>query len=897
MRRHGSCNLSPLASRLGRIGRVAAVILASCVLPCAASAQSLLARPARLAVAGVPLPDALRLLQERAAVPLVYSPDLIPAGRRVSCACMERTVGQALELLLAESGLTFRVAGSQVLIVPRSSGVSGRGVVVGTIVDAETDAAVGGVAVRLKTGQGVLADRSGRFTLRNVPAGAHRLDVTGIGWKPWSSEEFTVAAGDTAAVVVRLRRTAVPLPEIVVAPGTFGMLETASPGAVRTITRKEIETRPQLGEDVFRSLTRLPGVAAHDISTKLSVRGSLDREVMIRLDGLELYEPYHLKDFDGALGIVDLTALSAAELKAGGFGVEYGDRGAGVLDMRSRTGVGPAETQVGLNISHVAVMGQGGFAGDRGSWLLSGRRGSLGLLMKMVGADDRLSPQFYDVFGKLSWQPAPGHLVAVRFLHAGDRLRLEGEAWDGLTVGGSIEEGSVRSDWNSTYGWATWDARLTPRLVSRALLWTGRVARFREGYQDDFGSIGTPEQIAVRDQRSFAFVGARQQVDLEISPDLMVRAGGEVVRSGADYDYYADSRTPYVTADGWVGMRADTVTMSLDPDGNTAGAFLAARARAGTRLTVEAGVRYHHVSQTDEALVAPRVQASLGLGAGFTLQASAGRYHQPQGIGELQVGDGQSRYAASERSDLFALGLQRRFGAALSVRVEVYDRRISDQQPRYVGLEQELAMFPEQQGDRLRIDPGRGRARGVELFAEGSAGSRWTWSAAYALAWAEDEIPQEGPCTDGPTCLADPWVPRPRDQRHTANLQAGYRAGDRWEIAATWIYHSGWPVTGWRYGVVPLKSGSYFWTRTFRPLNGDRLPAYHRLDVRATRTFRIRGGTLDAYVDVFNLYDRSNRGSNQYSGTLLEDGVRTSPTGSGEGLLPFLPMFGLRWRF
>jgi len=105
-------------------------------------------------------------------------------------------------------------------------------------------------------------------------------------------------------------------------------------------------------------------------------------------------------------------------------------------------------------------------------------------------------------------------------------------------------------------------------------------------------------------------------------------------------------------------------------------------------------------------------------------------------------------------------------------------------------------------------------------------------------------------------------------------------------------------VTGWNYAVVPLRDGSWFWTRTFRPLNGDRLPAYHRLDVRATRTFRVRGGSLEVYLDAFNGYDRENRGSYQYAASMVANGeVRTVRQDSGEEMLPFLPMFGLRYRF
>jgi len=868
-----------------------------CGAPCVGSAQSFLERPARLQVQEELRVDALRLLQEKASVPLVYSPDLLPRDR-VSCDCADLTVAQALEVLLAGTDLTFRATRTQVLITPRGeSGPPLTATVSGRVVEEESDAPVGSVQLRVDTGQGVLADESGRFSIRGVPAGSRRLEATGIGWAPWVRDSLAVHGGDTASVVVRLHRAPVPLPEIIVAPGTFGMLGSVPLGTVRTITREEIETMPQLGEDVFRSLTRLAGVTAHDISTRLSVRGSLDREVMVRLDGMELYEPYHLRDWDGVFGIVDLGSLDAVELKAGGYGVEYGDRGAGVLDMRSATAVGPPRSTAGLNVSHLSLQSQGGFAEDRGSWLVSGREGSLGLLMRLVGADRRLSPRFYDVFAKVAYQPAPRQLLTAHVLHAGDRFRVDLAEWDGISAGPGDEAGRIRSDWSSSYAWVSWDAPAGGKATSHAQVWAGRMGHLREGYADDFGSIGTPEEIAVRDDGGFRFAGLREQVDVEVTPDLLLRAGGEALFSRADYDYYAHTRTPAIGADGIASLRDDTMQVSLDPDGRRLSAFAAARARVGGRLVGEVGVRYDRASQTDEEHLSPRAEASFDLGSRTKLQMSAGRYVQFQGIGELQVEDGQTLFAPAQRSDLFALGVERDFGG-LRARVEAYDRRISDQQPRFVGLRQELSAFPEQRGDRVRIDPGRGRARGLELFLEGSVGSRWRWSASYALAKAEDEILQSGPCGDGPPCVADPWVPRSRDQRHAIDLQADFRPDDRWHLSAAWIFHTGWPVTESVYGVVLRADGSPFFTRAFGPFRGERLPAYHRLDVRATRTFRVRGGALEVYADLFNVYDRRNRASYsyalQYHGDELVTTVRTD---GGEELLPFLPMIGLRYRF
>jgi hypothetical protein len=84
--------------------------------------------------------------------------------------------------------------------------------------------------------------------------------------------------------------------------------------------------------------------------------------------------------------------------------------------------------------------------------------------------------------------------------------------------------------------------------------------------------------------------------------------------------------------------------------------------------------------------------------------------------------------------------------------------------------------------------------------------------------------------------------------------------------------------------------------REFGPLNARRLPAYHRLDVRVTRAFEVRGSRLELFADLFNAYDRANvRG---YAYNLHRDGSRWTTTRDvGEELLPILPTVGFRWVF
>ena len=118
------------------------------------------------------------------------------------------------------------------------------------------------------------------------------------------------------------------LDKVVVTPSRFGIAEERVAPNV-TLTSEELATLPQLGEDLYRTITRLAGLAADDFSAKFWVRGAPNTQLLARFDGVDLIEPFHLKDFDGALSIVDLGTIGSIDLITGGFTTEYGDRLAG----------------------------------------------------------------------------------------------------------------------------------------------------------------------------------------------------------------------------------------------------------------------------------------------------------------------------------------------------------------------------------------------------------------------------------------------------------------------------------------------------------------------------------------------------------------------------------------
>jgi hypothetical protein len=845
--------------------------------PTAAAAQAPLDRIAGLDLQDEPLENALRQLQRVTGVSLVFSPDLLPRNLRVSCSCARATVAQALDEILADTGLGFVSSGTLVTIVPERDRSRDEisGTLLGRVAGAEDGTPIVNALVELEDGRGVLTNQNGSFFIPRVRPGSHRLQVTALGWRQETEDEATVAEADTTRVTILLDRAVIPLAALLIQPGTFGLLENVPPGTTMTLTREEIRTLPQLGEDVFRASAQLPGTASGDISTRLDVRGGADREVLVRLDGMELYEPYHVKDWGGALGIVDINILGGVRFQSGGFGVQHGNRLAGVFDMTSRQPEGGARTTVGLTISNATFMSRGTFGAQRGAWLFSARRGFLDLIMGLANEGRRLSPAYDDVFGKVSYELGSSHRVSVRFLLAGDHFLLrDPELAD-------LDEVDFESGGHSRYGWVTWDAYPDRRLSVKTTGWIGELDRWRDGVvaedEDD------PSRISASDHREFSFMGLRSELSFQVAERVIFRLGAEGKGLRADYEYSRRTWSPYVEEDDTRGLREDTLGVALDPSGRELSTYAAVRIRPANRWTAEAGLRYQAVSHSGDRDLDPRFLAAYELSPRTNFRVALGRYSQAHGLHELRVGDGETSFSPAEHAQQLAAGVDHRLSNEIGLRLEVYRRTIVDQHPVYFNAEQELKVFPEATGDRLRMDPGRGRATGLELLAERKAGPHWAWAASYVLAVAEDRV-------DGV------WIPRRYDQRHTVMVQTTYQPDRRWSLSLGWRFHTGWPATAWSWDVRTLDDGWNFWTQQFGAIRGIRLPAYHRLDLRVTRALQMWRGELQVFLDLFNLYNRTNLGSWDFSGS-YENGALSVERLKGQEMLPFLPTFGFRYEF
>jgi hypothetical protein len=95
------------------------------------------------------------------------------------------------------------------------------------------------------------------------------------------------------------------------------------------------------------------------------------------------------------------------------------------------------------------------------------------------------------------------------------------------------------------------------------------------------------------------------------------------------------------------------------------------------------------------------------------------------------------------------------------------------------------------------------------------------------------------------------------------NIAGNYDFGSGWELGTRFRYVSGNPST--RIDGAAYDANSDVYLPQLGPINASRDPAFHQLDVRGQKTFRIGAGSLAIYLDVQNVYNAANPRGFSYS--------------------------------
>ncbi len=691
-----------------------------------------------------------------------------------------------------------------------------------------------------------------------------------------SNGDWLIAKDATPAAPMTQAEPTEKLEDLAVVDVTATRMRLAVAGASETfLDRRDVERLPHLADDAMRMLKVLPGVSGGDFSAALNIRGGRLDEALLTIDGAEIHNAFHFRDINGALSVLDTNLVHGIDFVTGGMTADLGDYMSGAVALETSRPSPADEFRHGAGISFVSAYGRtsGNFADDRGSWLLSVRRGFLDVLTERVVPDDeQLTPRYTDVFAAAGYDLGENTTLNARFLLSDDDLKFLSE--DDTDDINSAGKG------HSKHLWFSLDHAFSDAARSRTVLSAATVRQTR----DASGEEEDERQGIVRSDNEFRFLDLRQDWSWAFGETRLARFGFNVGQQDGDYDYSLYSRVmdPLVTPVPFETRYATQMSVRM----RKYGAYAAWRQRIGSRFTAEVGGRvdaYRYEMGQDFGTVSPRVNAIYAVGDAGELRAAWGLVHQPQRVNELQVEDNVTRIFEPERARHIVLGYTHRFAHGLSARLDLYDKAYEDLRPRFENALDNTQLIPEGAIDRIRIDAPEARARGVELTVRRVAERGIGGWLSLALARAED-------FEDGE------WVPRLWEQRETLSF-GGSWTGASWNVSVAGLVHSGTPITALGIDVTQQPDGEYSVVGEAGPRNGDRLDTYARIDLRVNREVRLASSRLSLYLEVTNLLDRKNECC--VDEFRLRPGSMDAPTLEVESgyWLPRLPSLGFQWEF
>ncbi len=765
----------------------------------------------------------------------------------------------------------------------------------GTVVDSLTNEVLPSGLVSLgESSFGVLTDAFGRFALVGLPAGPIQLTIEHLSYRTLVLELSEVP---TDPLRVMLAPDAIELAGIRVRAQTQ-VMDAARGISQVSIAPEEIQVLPSLGEpDIFRSLQLLPGVSGtNDATSGLFVRGGTPDENLVLLDGMTVY---HVDHFFGIFSAFNADAIKDVQLYKSAYPARFGGRTSSVVNMVGRAGDPQAfRMSAGANLlsGRTAVEIP---LGDAAALMVSARRSYTDVIQSglfnnlfntLTDADEAAETQqpagfggrrrrfevqeatpsfyFYDVNAKLTWTPSPRDVVAASLYGGADNL-------DQSTAGQAIQFGGNTFNTPNRQEITDWGNRGVSARWFRQ--WGGRFSSDAQIAASEYFSDGAREITS--DQFANGFLEENRVQDMSLRLDNSWRvARSSTVEFGA---LLTQSDVRY----GFEQLLGDSVRGSLALAGDalqTSGYVQHVwTGPAGLKLTT--GARGTHSDATGRGYFEPRASLELPLGANLKAKGAWGRYNQfIKRVENEDILEGSRDFWVLADSVLAPTTAEHRvLGVSYETRGFLFDL-----EGYHKGLDG-VTQF----STRSRRAPGQafgdlffsgtGVAKGVELLVQRKVGPLTGW-VSYSLSQVEYDLDDFN--------RGEPFAAS-HDQRHEFKTVGVYQMGP-WTFSGTWVYGSGRPFTApeSEYAVELLDGTSFSYIHVGGK-NAERLPAYHRMDVGATRRFESARFFYELNISAFNAYGRNNVWYRKFD--LTDSAVVVTDVTT----LPFTPSIGFRMGF
>ncbi|MBI5534414.1 MAG: TonB-dependent receptor [Deltaproteobacteria bacterium] len=722
----------------------------------------------------------------------------------------------------------------------------------GRVLIGQTDAPMAGARVQVQLADGrtveTTTNADGVFEL-DAPAGKASVQISAPGYATLSSNE-TVTAGEEIQISYRVRVTAGPL-EVRI-QGERPDREVTR----RTMERKELSVIPGTSGDAIKAVQTMPGVARTPMfGGMIVVRGSSPYGTATFVDGTWVPMIYH---FGGLSSIVPTEMIEAIDFYPGNFSARYGRVTGGIIDVRLREmgtdGKYHGLAQVDLIDARVMLRGPVPLL-KNWSFNLAGRRSHVDAWIGSVMSSEagiRTAPVYYDWQAFMETKPTAKSTFRIGMFGADDRLEMvlknaiEQEPGLGNSLKGGMRTARLQAFYKNT---------VSDRLSLNA---TASIGLDKELSQ--FGSVSSVEV-------NYIPMLVRGDVSYRMSKELLVRAGPDVIV----YQYDADVRSVRPPEPGQMeGTHMDRQMILFQEKGyfSAPAGFAEMEWTPTKRAKVLLGGRVDYFDESNKVDISPRLNARYDLTEGFprtTVKAGVGMFYEPPQIIQVIKNFGTPGLK-SNRSIHSSVGIEQELSEEVEVSVEAFHK----------SFDQLVVPTAFADGTNGYANTGEGYSYGTETLIRWKPVHRFFGWIAYTNSRS---MRRDAP--DKPIRLFE------FDQSHILSVMGSYDLGRGWRVGGRFRLVTGNPYTPCEGGILNTASSSY------ECIQGDpysrRVPSFHQLDARVDKNWKFESWNLTAYLDVQNVYNRSNVEGVGYNYNFTRPKYQSG--------LPIIPSLGVRGEF
>lgn len=784
----------------------------------------------------------------------------------------------------------------------------------GVVRDASTrEPMVFASALVLETRQGTVTDDNGKFVI-DLPAGDYRIQCSYVGYK---TGIVAISVRGNIHVDVALNSIDILLQDMTVYSNREISEGTQEEVSTLSLQSQTIVSITSMIADVLRSVQMLPGVSNdNELSAKFNVHGGDFNENLVLVDGMQVYEPYHIKEASNvSLGIFDVDMIKKMDLMTGGFSARYGDKMSSVLSIDYREGSKDrVRGQASLSLTDADALIEGPL-GSNGSFIIGARESYTQFVMKMMNQSPDLHISFYDAQGVLAYRLAPQHKLSLLFIRAGDVFRQDpsfdfGSAYTyPYYTTNHAYMGSLTQAWHDTseqhaHYYSSMVALQSMNVISSEAALKSEISYYdqlesehswrQNQYSYVFNSSALRNNIFYRDTVNGRYdndlriktLEFNSSYDLQVLPSYGVKAGASYQHIFYDQDQINQQTIAEFTNNGL--QYPDTINSfrnqnginnefgSIDAQSYKAAGYMENIFQVGEQTIINLGGRVDYFDINKDLTWSPRINLAYRMTPDLTLRAAWGHYYQSPIYQQLAYSTPSDTNTRSQRAIHYVIGGDYKIISDaenfLNLKIEAFHKTYSDLISSTVSSSGRI--YYSRKNDAV------GRASGVDFYLMYSIPGLSGWIS-YSYLKADQKLTMND--------TLGYYFPRNTDQRHTLAVVADFNLGKAWSMNVRAVYGSGYPYTP---SVAVFNNSQHVWIWQLGNPNSAYLPAYKRVDVRVTKDFELFGFPSSAFLDISNVFDFTNIQSYNY-----QYDNHGNPQAVAETLYPMLPTLGMAVKF